>query len=549
MNKETDSKDKKLSLIMLPYWTPLNIPLGIVCLQTYLRENGYNADAFDFNGETEYWNIFYNYMNQLKMEIDPSNSENFINSAHYVLKQHLFLYINREKAEDFDTLFNKIVYYVFFQKVSSKKIAELNECVKLYFDRLEKDMVELLERQKPDIVGFSVYTGTLPSTVFSIKLIRERYPEIKIIFGGGIFSSDLAVGSDNYNRFVQNSGIDKMLVGEGEKQILEFAEGKLDLGPINIAKNMIELESVDLTKMDLSNFQVDNYTYIPLFASRSCPFQCKFCSETILWGKFRMKDAKVVANEFEYIFKNQKKQLFLMCDSLLNPYIDQMSEELNKKDISVYWDGYLRAGSQASDFQRALSWRMAGFYRARIGAESGSPRVLKLMNKKITVDDIKNSVRNLAKAGIKTTTYWVVGYPGETEEDFMETLNVIEELKDDIYQAECNKFEYFDCGQSGSDEWGKYKEKMYTEKELEALQMQRWILHLEPDAKTIHDRAVRFVAHCKKLGIPNPYSARELYFADKRWKELHALSVPSLADFRNQIVMEDNEKFKRGENK
>jgi radical SAM superfamily enzyme YgiQ (UPF0313 family) len=79
-----------------------------------------------------------------------------------------------------------------------------------------------------------------------------------------------------------------------------------------------------------------------------------------------------------------------------------------------------------------MLWRRGGFYRARLGIESGSPKILQKMGKNTTIDQIKKALSNLAYARIKTTTYWIVGYPGETEEDFLKTLTLIKELQNEI---------------------------------------------------------------------------------------------------------------------
>ena len=83
-------------------------------------------------------------------------------------------------------------------------------------------------------------------------------------------------------------------------------------------------------------------------------------------------------------------------------------------------------------------------------------RAMILISTKITTEQIKSAVASLAKAGIKTTTYWIAGYPGETEEDFQQTLDLIEEMKNDIYEAEANPFWYYLNALVKSDEWANH---------------------------------------------------------------------------------------------
>jgi len=159
---------------------------------------------------------------------------------------------------------------------------------------------------------------------------------------------------------------------------------------------------------------------------------------------------------------------------------------------------------------------------------------LQAMGKRINPEQIKESILSLAYAGIKTTTYWVIGYPGETEEDFQQTLHLIEELKDEIYEADCNPFQYHLTGQVNSDQWAKkYKSNpLYPEKSRDMLMLQTWILETEPSREQMFQRLNRFVEHCDKLGIPNPYTLHHIYEADERWKKLHKNAVPSILDIQ-----------------
>ena len=151
-------------------------------------------------------------------------------------------------------------------------------------------------------------------------------------------------------------------------------------------------------------------------------------------------------------------------------------------------------------------WRQGGGYRARLGIESGSPHVLELMRKKISIDQIKTTISNLARAGIKTTTYWVVGHPGETEKDFKQTLEIIEALRDDIYEAWCCPFNYYKTGQVNSSQWQEKSQLLYPPGAKEMLVVRTWTPEVEPGREEAYQRMNRFVDWCRQLGIPNPYS-------------------------------------------
>jgi radical SAM superfamily enzyme YgiQ (UPF0313 family) len=234
-----------------------------------------------------------------------------------------------------------------------------------------------------------------------------------------------------------------------------------------------------------------------------------------------------------------------MTDSLVNFTVTDLARELIKRDVSLYYDAYYRVDNNAANIENTMLWRRGGLYRVRFGAESGSQRILDLMGKKITPNQIKAVVSAFAGAGIKTTTYFVVGHPGETEEDFQETLNLIEEMKNDIYQAEVNTFQYFSTTQSGSDKWAPYRKLLYPGKARESLIFEFWTLDIEPLRQEAYRRMFRFVEFCERLGIPNPYSLDEYIKADERWEKLHRYAAPSLYRFLSKKeYIDENKKIK-----
>jgi hypothetical protein len=157
-----------------------------------------------------------------------------------------------------------------------------------------------------------------------------------------------------------------------------------------------------------------------------------------------------------------------------------------------------------------------------------------MMDKRITVEQSKTMIANLAEAGIKTTTYWLIGHPGETEADFQHTLDFLSECKNDIWEAECEYFNYNYSGQSHSQQWGGRRKLVYPADARDMLMINKWGVDGEPSREVIMNRVCRFVRHCDKLGIPNPYSLREIYQADQRWKALHTNAVPPLMEFRSE---------------
>lgn len=546
-----NQKKSKVLLALLPFWTPLIPPLGISTLKSHIQKYGHTVTTVDANVELELWEEYYKYNEVLGKCIPDDKKGNFYNIGHNVLRNHFMAYINKENEEEYIEFLRILVAKHYFCEISDKYIEELDFVVADFFKKLRVYILDLMEKNNPDVVGLSVYTGTLPSSIYAFRLIKEKYPHVKTVMGGGIFADQLSVGTKDFEEFVNSTTyIDKIIVGEGEELFVKYLEGELseDQKVYTLKDNggnFLDFSTVDIC--DFSDFDVSKYAQLGSYVSRSCPFQCKFCSETVQWGKFRKKDIGQVADELDKLSNKHDFQLFLLGDSLMNPFINDLSEELIKRDMSIYIDGYLRADKHVSNIENTLKWRKGGLYRARLGVESGSQRILDLMDKRITPKQIKEAVSSLAHAGIKTTTYWVIGYPGETEEDFQQTLDLIEELKDDIWEADCNPFTYFLSAQVGSDNWQEELgiSRLYPEYATKLLMSETWTVNAEPNRDEIFSRVRRFADHCKKLGIPNPYSLREIYLADQRWAKLHENAVPLITAFKNKNVRIDENKIDR----
>lgn len=532
---------EKILLALLPFWDSLIPPIGIGCLKSFLKQHDFRVKAVDASVEPEFRDFYDRYFARLQKHVPEDKQGNFLSVGHDVLRNQMTAYLNYRDEASYLDLVHLLVYKTFYVEVERELVLELHEIVKEVYGRLERYILDLLDREKPTVLGLSVFSNNLPASLFAFKLARQHYPHIKNVMGGAVFADHLANGSPNMDILLEEtkSYIDHFIIGEGELLFLKWLNKELPQSQRVFTFNDINRQVLDLSTakaVDMSDFDLSNYPYVISYASRSCPFQCSFCSETIQWGKYRKKTAHQVFEELVMLYKRHGSQLFLLTDSLLNPVMASLADEFSRAEVSLYWEGWLRVDKQVCNLDTTFHWRRSGFYHARLGIESGSPHVLKLMGKNISPDEIRAAISSLAHAGIKTTTLWVVGHPGETEEDFQQTLDLIEELRSDIYEAECRPFYYYLSGQAGSDSdwWGSIKKiPLYPEDKENILLFQTWLLDCQPAREVSYQRMNRFVRHCKKLGVPNPYSMQDIYEADQRWKRLHKNAVPPLVEFKN----------------
>jgi hypothetical protein len=455
----------------------------------------------------------------------------------------MMAHLNAEDEKEYIELVKILIYKSYYVHVDDSYIGQLNEILDCYYKILEEYFLFLLDFEKPEVVGATTYRDTIAPTLFVLKLAKKKYPHIKTVIGGGLFADSHMIGSPGFKQLlrVTTDYIDKIIVGEGELLFLKYLQDELPAEQRVYTLEDINGEVLDLKDArppDFSDLNIRKYSHFPGTASFSCKYKCSFCNEVQFRGKYRKRDIKETVDEMEKLYQlvelnnvNSGHQLFFMTDSLLNPVVKELADELIKRNVSLYYDGYYKVDNAAMDTNNTFHWRRSGLYRVRLGVESGSQNVLNLMRKGITVEQIRGAVTSFALAGIKTTTYWVIGHPGETEEDFRMTLDLITELRNNIYQAECNPFLYHYCGQNSSDEWKDKRLQLYPPEARKMLIFDSWTLDMDPVREVAYERMHRFEKHCRSLGIPNPYSFKEIFDADRRWKKLQKFAVPTLDEF------------------
>jgi radical SAM superfamily enzyme YgiQ (UPF0313 family) len=530
---------EKILLLMLPYWTPLVPPQGICHLKSFLQHHGYEVKTKDANIEDGFTALYNKYFEVLRKYIPGNKQGNFFNIGHDVMRNHMIAHIHQENETDYLELVKILIYKTYFTHFDNRQVKELGAILDLFYNKLEKYILSLLEKEKPGVLGISVLRDTIGPSMFGFWVTRANYPSIMTVMGGSLFSDHLRIDSPNFEYFLERTPyIDKIIIGEGQNLFLKLLKGDLPESRKVFTLKDIDGKTLGFTSInspDMTDFNVKvDYPYLSAGASASCPYQCSFCNVSVFYGKYREKDPRQTVEEMTTLYKTYKNQLFFMNDALLNGIAGPLAEEFLKSNVTLYWDGYLRIDDAVSDIENTLLWRRGGLYRVRLGVESGSQHVLDIIGKKISPHQTKDALASLANAGIKTTAYWVIGHPGETEADFLQTLQLLEETKNNIYEAECNPFIFGFNGQSNSHEWSDKRKLLYPPEAKSMLVLQSWVVDSLPTREDIFNRVNRFVARCKELGIPNPYSLNDIYQADIRWQNLHKNAVPCMVDFNSK---------------
>jgi len=326
--------------------------------------------------------------------------------------------------------------------------AQIENCRKFYKNNkgLFDKWTEKIFEYDPAIIGFTVWSTT---AFFSLKLAMriKRRDKNKIIVFGGYWANVEA------EEILDNPQVDIIVRGEGEETLLEIAEQYKKRGRIGPCRGCIvrssgrvtdsgirpEIRNLDaLPFPDFSDFNLENYLYkyhIPVSFSRGCSWRCSFCTTSKSWDRFRVRSAE---NIYQEILLRSKQypalKQFEICDPALNQnpaVLLKLCDLIISGGLEVKFAGLAQIRPEM-DFSALKKIKKAGFHLFNYGIESGSQNVLDKMGKRYTVRQAEQLIKGTYDAGIDVVLNFIVGFPGETEDDFYATLNFIERNKDYI---------------------------------------------------------------------------------------------------------------------
>ncbi|MBI4439871.1 radical SAM protein [Candidatus Woesearchaeota archaeon] len=303
---------------------------------------------------------------------------------------------------------------------------------------------------RPELIAVSSTSSQINESLRILKIIKEEYPEIKNVLGGAHFSGVPA------EMMEQNRFIDFGVVGEGEYTILEIANGK-DVSDIdglvyrkegNITLNKKREYERDLDKFpfparqlfDMKKYygnalEVKEKPMATIITSRGCPYGCVFCCKASFGPFFRSRSPKNVLDEMQQLVNEGYREIHIVDDNFSMDM--KRAEEIFDGVINNGWNLKFAFpnGLRADRLDRGLLTKMkkAGVYFMSIGVESGDPKVLKAINKGVTLERIQETVKIARELGIFVNLFLVAGLPESTRESERMTLDFA--LKIDPDQA------------------------------------------------------------------------------------------------------------------
>ena len=286
--------------------------------------------------------------------------------------------------------------------------------------KIWQEISELIHGYCPDYLGISVVSSVLKSAQIIVDLAKKICPDI-VTISGGVHATFHPEDCLSFTDFV--------VCHEGEGVIEGILSGNYKKGIIH-GKRIINLDKLPLPAYDslynLKNYQKRDLSLV--VSCRGCPHSCKFCCSPAIWGrKVIRKSVNSFITEITFLKNKYNIHDFFIADDSFSCNKKWLFDFMDKvKKINVTW----RCLTRVDFINEEIIVHMvnSGCRNIKIGIESGSQRILDMINKKITIKNILLFNELMQKKNINWSAFFMIGFPGETEEDIMLTMELIKKL-------------------------------------------------------------------------------------------------------------------------
>jgi len=303
----------------------------------------------------------------------------------------------------------------------------------------------------PKIIGITCWTIDKAMAWNLCQELRKRTPSAVIIFGGPHASFFPA-------HIFKKTSADAVVVGEGEETFKEFLaaldtncdftgiKGLILRGPNDTALNFKPRELIrNLDNLPVPFYQgflnfsflrYSGFSLLPkptaaIISSRGCVFNCTYCASTRFWGRqWRCRSAGNILNEVEWLRENHRvRSIFFFDDNFTVDHqrVSIICNEFIRRKWNIVWSCCSHVKMVNKELLALM--KRSGCLSIDFGVESGSDRILNVINKKQTRSDIERTFSMVLEAGIKPRAYLMVGNPGEDESTIDETIRMINIIK------------------------------------------------------------------------------------------------------------------------
>lgn len=308
------------------------------------------------------------------------------------------------------------------------------------------DLQSVINSFNPQLSGISLVSyKSISDTLKIAKELKEQ--GIPVILGGPLPSvlTELALA---YNY------IDAVSLGEGEETWLDLArcydsksisldtipglalknsKGEVVYTPSRPFVDLSKLPPINWDLIDVPKYYQSSYgcqKMLYLYSAKGCPFSCTFCyNKDFHKSTYRKRPLSMLLEEIRFLVENHGMDGVYFADEMWCRNREEMHEicdSLKGLNLDFVWGCQTRIGIfDKEDFEYMYN---SGCRWIFFGIESGSPRILKSINKRIDFDKIANTFKNCKKSNIACIGSFIAGFPDETCDDLKMTVNLIKQL-------------------------------------------------------------------------------------------------------------------------
>lgn len=311
----------------------------------------------------------------------------------------------------------------------------------------EQESIKMIDPES-DIIGISImFSQEWPYVRKYIEKVRQARPNAIIVIGG-----EHPTAMPEYT-LRDCSAVDYIVTGEGELTFLELVyklrtkQAVEEIGGIayikegkfvsnGLSPRMANIQKMPWPKWDLFDVHTyfrPNFTMgigqgrnMAMLATRGCPYQCSFCSNSTMWTtRYTMRAVKDVVDEIQYNIKTygaNSIDFFDLTAIVKKDWILEFMEELKKRQIKVVWQLPSGTRSECIDEEVIKGLAENGCKFLVYAPESGSKHTLAMVKKRIHLDSLVESVKIALKYGIIVKVNFIIGFPFETRKSIWSTL-------------------------------------------------------------------------------------------------------------------------------
>ena len=327
---------------------------------------------------------------------------------------------------------------------------------------------KLVRDYRPSVVGIPAKSPTFASVIMTAKTVKDMDKDICVIAGG----PHVTVMKE---KILKEKAIDICVIGEGEQILVDLLlslEGKFsvkhikgiiyrDNDSIIINRPQLQIKNLDSLPFPVEYAPEVLYSYEKhrgdsfshIMASRGCPYNCFFCSSRYIWGnEVRFRSIENILKEISAIREKNINFIHFDDDTFGVKNLKALTKAIKENMPELNWSCEIHVNLVTEENLQYM--KKAGCNRIKTGIESGNNDILKAIRKDFTIEKALKACKLIKQYGMEVETFFMTGFPQETEKTMKDTLRVIEEIDSDkiIYSifTPCEGTESFDyCSRRG----------------------------------------------------------------------------------------------------